>query len=499
MSRTDREVCAAFTNYSARYTRGIPARCAETCLLALAFLLSHCSDRTAASRAPSVGVPDGASDGAQCVGRFEPLAAGVCASDDEAQLCGTGQGRSVAEAVVQARVDAAYSAGVMLRSTEVSNILIQRGQGKEESTRLLRLYANAVTEQFLAGCKRVDTWCGASGEYHAMVKCNDADAMLRQELRVSAQRIVDSLASNVVLMILPGVDEVGRTTALGAHIAAILQTELQDTVRKTDTKRVTFVNGRHDDLDTDAPGSNVTDFVRTVHFGAEGARVHIKTFVVRASRDQEVVAGANDFYAAFSPGQLQALLVPYRRLYRDAYELATDYARARAEVHLENSRLIAGTTLKVRFRIPREAYVYLLDIWDDGRVGVLLPHRFPPDNLYSAGVWHTIPDERTSTPDERMVGCLPDGRTSASSGTFKLLALPRPLSQLGLPAFDGGRARVCSDELCLFVPGPRSPIRALQHVLETLRSDPVFADGAVDYTVLANPSGESLCSRVPPP
>ncbi|MCR4405080.1 MAG: DUF4384 domain-containing protein [Candidatus Acetothermia bacterium] len=99
------------------------------------------------------------------------------------------------------------------------------------------------------------------------------------------------------------------------------------------------------------------------------------------------------------------------------------------KVWLEKRAYEVGERLEVHFIISHDCYVYIYDISSEGKVTLLFPNAFQPDNFLQAGQY-TIPDERYSLVVEGKPGL----------EYLQAIASTRPIAPLTFPSSAYGEA-----------------------------------------------------------
>lgn len=155
----------------------------------------------------------------------------------------------------------------------------------------------------------------------------------------------------------------------------------------------------------------------------------------------------------------------------------TDGDKEGVEVQLSSTKLREGEDVEISLRLSAPAYVYLFDIYENGKASLLVPYPGLPNNHFDAGRWYTFPDDNWKQAGYGIKAC-PIPGDKINRERIKVIATSKPIS---LPL-----DRFTLEDLADLKEGPKGQIAELnREVAKLQRSGARIATATAYYDVVA--------------
>jgi len=413
---------------------------------------------------------------------------------DDDFVYGSGDSSTLQAAYDLAIADAMKTLEVKLRGEDTVSEREGRRNGLGQSDLLVQQDVRVQIDQRRAGCTRVSACLSPNNNVRVRASCPRYSEM-EQKLREAAERLAAALPASATVMVLPPTDEGDTYTQLGYQAQGILQQRLQPPVLQPTQKL--FIPGRSLSEDTQKP-LNLTKLWRERHVthvvvgetsALSGSQVEFRLHVQLISTEEVLPQSLSRFELTLDPQEREKLAVKGAVFsHKPALDLAgTTGDRGGAEVRLSATKLREGENVEVSFRIAEPAYVYVFDIYENGKASLLIPGPAAPNNHFDAGRWYTFPDDEWKKAGYLLKAC-PIPGDKINRERIKLIATSKPIN-LQLDRFS-------LNDLADLKEGPTGQIAELHREVVTIqRSGASVATATAAYDITAVASRSTGCPK----
>lgn len=369
----------------------------------------------------------------------------------EDAIFGTGTGNDEVIAADHARLEAAKTIAVDVReeTTDTQVLAVKRtGTGSQEATKeTVSRAAKSFVARRVEGCVVREQCRDEHDAIYVLLSCERRSA-LERVLQEQATKIAGALQPGTALLVVPGTDEAGYVTQLGEYTANLMRTALSNALAATGQGASVLPSSawRPSDLHEVARTAGATHLVRIEHMRLDVTRVRISTYVQEEATDRPVPHTAVAAEVDLDEGQVGLLSVVGPLLPQKQTEALMN-ASGTYPVPLRISRtdLNEGDRVQIEVTVPRASYVYIYDIYEDGRAALLLPNPFTRENRYEPGAEIVLPNASWRRAGAELRAC-PLGRQSLTREVVKVIASPVSLDLPGTRASNNVFTMVASGE-----------------------------------------------------
>lgn len=413
---------------------------------------------------------------------------------DEEFIFGAGESTTVPAAFDLAIADAMKTLEVKLRGEDTVRESEARRNGLGQSELLVQQNVRVQIEQRRAGCERVGACLGPNGSVRVRASC-PRYSELEQNLRKTAERLARALPASATVMVLPPTDEGDTYTQLGYQAQGILQQRLQPPLLQPTQKL--YIPGKSLSEDARKPPNptklwrerGVTHFVVGETAVLSGSQVEFRLHIQLASTEEVLPQSLSRFELSLDPQEKEKLAVKGAVFsHKPALDLAgTTGDRGGAEVRLSATKLREGDNVEISFRIAEPAYVYVFDIYENGKASLLIPGPALPNNHFQAGRWYTFPDSEWKKAGYLLKAC-PIPGDKINRERIKVIATSKPI--------DLQLDRYTLNDLADLKEGPAGQIAELNREIAALqRSGASVAAATAAYDITAAAGRNTGCPK----
>ncbi len=404
-------------------------------------------------------------------------------ADDE-KIYGVGSGDSEAEALTLARRQAAESQEVRIVAESVdqqvdwSHVGSDGKDNKYESQ--FSATAKALVNHVLEGCQVEEQCHDANNKLWVLAGCFRRTA-LERDLVKAVDKLAKAVPENAVILLVPGTDGDGWITGLGEYAANVVRARIGDQVPAS-ARLLRVPKWVPTDLHEVGRQQKTTHLIRIEHASAGEHRVRLTMWIQDVKTDQEIPGSSAGFEVQLAPEQLELLSLKGPLLpQKDAMELAANFGAGRVDLRLSSANLKEGENVEIKFKLDKDGYVYLFDLYEDGQAVMMVPSPDSPDNHFTAGE-HVIPDENWKKKGDVLKACPIPGH-QVTRENVKIIVSPTPLALIDQAA--------ASHDMKTFSIGPSGDLSALVKKLNGLKSQgATFSDTTAPYFVQAVPDAK---------
>ena len=412
---------------------------------------------------------------------------------DEDFVYGAGESSALQTAYDLAIADAMKTLEVKLRGDESVYESEGRRNGVGQSEILVQQNVRVQIDQRRAGCTRVGACLGPSGSVRVRARCPRFSEM-EQKLRQAAERLAAALPPSATVMVLPPTDEGDTYTQLGYQAQGILQQRFQPPLLHPAQKL--YLPGRS--LSEDAKKllnptklwreHGVTHFVVGETSAVSGNQVEFRLQLQLASTEEVLPQSLSRFELTLEPQDLEKLAIKGSLFpQKAALDLAGTTGDKGVEVRLSSTKLREGENVEFSLRIAQPAYVYVFDIYENGKASLLVPGPALPNNHLEAGRWYTFPDDEWKKAGYLLKAC-PIPGDKINRERIKVIATSKPINlQLD---------RYTLRDLADLKEGPKGQIAELVREIAALqRAGVSIAIATTTYDITALPHKSTGCPK----
>jgi hypothetical protein len=412
---------------------------------------------------------------------------------DEEFVFGAGESATVPAAFDLAIADAMKTLEVKLRGEDTVHESEARRNGYGQSDLLVQQSVRVQIEQRRGGCQRVSACLGPNGGVRVRASC-PRYSELEQNLRKAADRLARALPPAATVMVLPPTDEGDTYTQLGYQAQGILQQRLQPPLLQATQKL--YIPGKSLSEDPKKPPNptklwrdrGVTHFVVGETSVLSGSQVEFRLHIQLASTEEVLPQSLSRFELSLDPQERGKLAVKGAVFsHKPALDLAGTTGDRGVDVRLSATKLREGDNVEISFRLTEPAYVYVFDIYENGKASLLIPGPALPNNHFEAGRWYTFPDNEWKRAGYILKAC-PIPGDKINRERIKIIATSKPINlQLD---------RYSLEDLADLREGPAGQIAELNREIAALqRSGASIATATAAYDITAVAGRSTGCPK----
>lgn len=392
-------------------------------------------------------------------------------------LYGVGTGATAQEALDAARREVAASLSVVVKSAMTERTVAWNNQTDQK----IESVNETLVSSRLVGCQSIDV-CQEVNAFHRLVRC-ERQTSTEQQLATLVPLLASSLPKGARALVLPANDEEGWVTGLGELAARVLRLGLDGAVKSPSLlQRVDAWQPIA--LHSIARKYKVTHVLRT-ELSRTTESVRATSWWVALDQQQPVPGSSvsTTFAADAEVHALSELKGPLFPL-KDTMDLAAlAPGKSQIQLRLHKTSLTAGEAVHLSFQLPRDGYVYLFNLYEDGRAALLLPNAAVKEHFFKAGVMYEIPDSAWQQKSLVLRACPAVGSQQNREGV-KLVYSPTPIA-LSLEKFE-------SPDVYTLEGGPKGSLSELVAQLNgVLRGGVELQSASASYLVTRK--GKSIC------
>jgi hypothetical protein len=330
--------------------------------------------------------------------------------------------------------------------------------------------------------------CHIGLDVHALVACARRSELEKQLAQAAHLIAAAKLPADAALLSVPGIDDLGYVTQLGEYSARVLRDGVAQllTGSPDQARMVSSAPWRPMDLHEAARAAGATHLLRVEHVSMGGARVHVSCYVQDTKDDHHVAGTDFAFDVDLEPAQAELLAIRGPLLpQKDAQDFVNTTGAFRLPIRLSKTDLQEGDSVQVFLQVPRDSYVYIYDVYEDGRVVLLHPSSLDRNNHFAPGSSFELPNAAWQRAGAALMAC-PLGRQPITREYVKVIASPVPLDLPGTV--------VEGSDFPSMAGGPQSKLEALRAKLEELtRSGVAVGTADMPYFIHSRPAPEPAC------
>jgi hypothetical protein len=398
--------------------------------------------------------------------------------DDEDWLYGVGAGPTAELAHQNALSELASRREVALHA-ELSDSQVEwhakgaDGNRVGASSTAVRQDVHSTAEGRFRGCVAQESCVDAT--LHTLLRCAHPGREMERELVKAGTAIGKALPHKSALIVIPATNGGGWITGLGEYAARVLRQAIDASLPPGAELRA-IPRWDPADLHEVARKYKATHALQAEHLPAGGARVRFAARLVDLATEQPVPRSEVSFELELETEQ-QDLMTVLGPLFpnKDAWDLSANHGRP-LDVRVRKADLREGDEAQLTFSLPSDAYVYLFDIYEDGRAALVIPNPAVPDNLFRGGK-HEIPDASWRAQQLSLLACPVPGHL-VSHENLKLIATPHKLD-LEIAKFKGA-------DMVTLKGGPDGNLAEVRALVDQLlkQGEPIM-EGAAYYQIRA--------------
>gem|GEM_PF-6301302 len=403
---------------------------------------------------------------------------------------GVGSAHDLASAEARARASAASAISVDVREemSDQETLWVDQGERSREQTQTkIDRAVDSFVVRRLDACE-TRSKCHVGNDVHALVACERQSALERRMAEAAKVIAAVKLPAGATLLSVPGIDDEGYVTQLGEYAARLLRDGVARALSSEagQARIASSAPWRPMDLHQAARESKATHLLRIEHFDAGGTRVHVSCYVQDTQDDHRVPGTDVAFDIDLEPSQaallaLRGPLLPQK----DAQDFVNTTGTFRLPIRLSGTELTEGESVQMFVQVPSDSYVYVYDVYEDGRVVLLHPSPLDRDNHFGSGSSFELPSAAWKKAGVALRAC-PLGRQLITREYVKVIASSVPLDLQG--------AKVEGSDFASMRGGPESKLEALREELEALaRSGVPVGTADMPYFIHAKREPEPSC------
>jgi hypothetical protein len=413
---------------------------------------------------------------------------------DDDFVYGAGESSTLQAAYDLAIADAMKTLEIKLRGEDSISESEGRHNGVSQTDLRIQQNVRVQIDQRRAGCMRLSACLGPNDNVRVRASCPRYSEM-EQKLRKAAERLAAALPASATVMVLPPTDEGDTYTQLGYQAQGILQQRLQPPLLQPSQKL--FIPGKSLSEDAKKP-LNLTKLWRERHVThvvvgetsvLSGSQVEFRLHLQLISTEEVLPQSLSSFDLTLDPQEQEKLAIKGAVFsHKPALDLAgTTGDKGGAEVRLSATKLREGENVEISFRIAEPAYVYVFDIYENGKASLLIPGSALPNNHFEAGRWYTFPDDEWKKAGYVLKAC-PIPGDKINRERIKVIATSKPINlQLD---------RYTLNDLADLKEGPRGQIAELYREIVALqRSGASVATATTAYDITAVAKRDTGCPK----
>ena len=313
-------------------------------------------------------------------------------------------------------------------------------------------------------------------DVHTLLRCAHPGREMERALVAAGTALGKSLPKKAALIVIPATNGGGWITGFGEYAARVLRQALDASLPPGAALR-SVPRWDPANLHEVARKYKATHALQAEHLPAGGARVRFAARLIDLLTEQPVPRSEVSFEIDLEPEQ-QDLMTVLGPLFpnKDAWALVANHGRG-LDLRVRNTDLREGDEAVLSFSLPKDAYVYLFDVYEDGRAALVVPNPALPDNLFRGGKKYEIPDASWRAQQLSLLACPMPGRL-VSHETLKLVAAPHKL--------DLAMTKFKSADMVSLQGGPDGNIGEVRALVDRLlkEGEPIM-EGAVAYQIRA--------------
>lgn len=407
---------------------------------------------------------------------------------------GAAEATTVAGAYDLAISDAMKTLEVRLRGEETVFEREMKRNGVVQQDASVEQHVRVQVEQRKAGCGRETVCLAPNRAIRVRARCPRYSEM-ELNLRKVAEKLASALPQSATVMVLPPTDDGDNYTHLGYQAQGILQQRLQAPLLSPTQKQ--FIPGRS--LADNPPRlqspsklwreRGVTHFVVGETSTASGRQVEFRLQLQLAATEEVLPQSMSRFELTLEPQEQEKLAIKGALFPQKAsMDLAAALGnRGGVEVRLSSTKLREGENVEISVRIAEPAYVYIFDIYENGKASLLLPSPALRNNHLEAGRWYTFPDDSWRQAGYQLKAC-PIPGDKINRERIKVIATSKPL-ELPLDRFS-------LEDLADLREGPKGQIAEInQRLAELQRAGAGIATAVAAYDITASPKRNTGCPK----
>jgi len=309
---------------------------------------------------------------------------------------GVGAAATEEAALDVALSDAAKAISVDVREEMTDTQLVWIGhQGAKSAERSQDRIARAASfsvERRLDGCRRSDTCRDEHAAVHMLVSCERRESALERELVAAARKIAAADVRVGPLLGVPGSDDKGYVTQLGQYALNVVRSALMS-AKSGAYQVVAAPPWEPSELHEAARRSGATHLLRVEYLLLGRTRVRSDVYLQDAETDRRVPGSSVAFEVELDPAQLSLLTVQGPLLpQKEAQDLVNASGTYPLPLRLSKTDLREAEQVSIEVTAPRAGYLYVYDLYEDGRATLLLPNPVSRDNRVAAHASVRLPD-----------------------------------------------------------------------------------------------------------
>jgi hypothetical protein len=410
-------------------------------------------------------------------------------SNDDDWVYGVGEGPTSEAARGSALSDAAARREVNIRSELNDRQVDWQAQAKGSDQRAGG-YGQTVEEEShssavgrFRACDAQQMCADHAGHIHALLRCNRPGRELERDLVKAGATVGKAVPKDAALILIPATDDGETVTQLGEYASRILRHSIDDNL-PTGARLLTIPPWNPADLHEVARHHKATHVIQGEHVPAGGSRLLFRVWLLDLATEQPVPHSEASFQIELEPEE-QDMLSIRGPLFpsKDTLALAANHGLP-LSLRVLQPNIREGDNAQVEFTLPVDSYVYLFDLYEDGRATLLVPNPEVPNNRFPGRVRTIIPDDGWKQHSLSIVACPIPGH-DVTREDLKLIASPTPL--------DFDFARFTGPDMVTLQGGPAGKIKEVRAVLDRLHAEGVpIREGLASYVIHAVP-GRTIC------
>jgi hypothetical protein len=403
-------------------------------------------------------------------------------SQDDDWAFGAGEAATAQAAYDLAIDEAMRSIEVKIRSETSVAAKETVAAGTSTQSTQVEQDVHVLVEQRRAGCSRENTCQTAGGQVRVRARCSRYSVM-EQNLRKASEKLAATLPAQATVMVLPPTDDGDHFTHLGYEAQGVLQRRLQRPLLAPTQKLVVLPQWTPADSLKLWRQHGVTHFVSGSTSSPSGRNVEFRLYLQDAATEEVLPQSLSQFEIALEPQERDKLerkggLFPQKAAMN---LVGTAGNKGGVELRLSATQLREGENVEISLRLAEPAYVYLFDIYENGKASLLIPGPATPNNHLDAGRWYTFPDDNWKKEGYVLKAC-PIPGDKINRERIKVLATTKPLD---LPL-----DRYTLRDLADMREGPKGQIAEINQRIDELQragAGIATAVAAYDITAVADP------------
>jgi hypothetical protein len=342
---------------------------------------------------------------------------------------GVGGAQTAEAAADVARADAAKAISVEIREdmTDSQVLWLERSGSSEREVSQERISraASSSVDRRLESCELRAKCSDDHENIHVLVACARRSS-LERELIGTARTLVSARATVGALLGVPGSDGNGYVTQLGLYALNVVRDALLASGSAA-YPIVSTASWEPANLHEAARNAKATHLLRVEYQLLDVPRVRFSVYVQEVATDRHVAGADAAFEVELDPGQLVLLSIVGPLLpQKSAQDLVNTAGAYPVPLRLSKTDLREGETVVIELTMPREGFVYVYDIYEDGRADLLMPSRLSPANRFAAESVVRLPDSSWKQAGAELRAC-PLNRQKLTREYVKVIVSPLAL------------------------------------------------------------------------